>query len=147
MSSFISWVFSVLDFTQKKQHFLWFRTQLDPFWGSWDNNSSKQRPIELKFWPQVILIAAQMLFKAFWKIRIFAETVRTQSLNFWSNFHPKFTPWRWPESKIAMALSKSVKIKALSSFDFQWKLYLLLALFGFFLGTNRSKVKDKEVAA
>ena len=44
------------------------------FWREEGNNSSKQHQIELKFWPQLVLIVAQMLFKAFWKTRIFTET-------------------------------------------------------------------------
>ena len=36
--------------------------------------TSKQHQIELKFWPQVVLIVVQILFKAFWKTQIFTET-------------------------------------------------------------------------
>ena len=38
------------------------------------NNSSKRHHIELKFWPQVVLIVVQIAFKAFWNTRIFTET-------------------------------------------------------------------------
>ena len=44
------------------------------------------------FWPQVVLIVVQMLFKAFWKNRIVRETGRSQSLNFWSNFDHSLPP-------------------------------------------------------
>ena len=48
----------------------------------------KKCQIELKVWPQVLLIVVQMLFESFWKIRIFTETGRTQNLTFWSNSTP-----------------------------------------------------------
>ena len=48
------------------------------FGGFWGNNSSKQPQIELKCRPQVVLIVAQVPFKAFWKARIFTETGRTK---------------------------------------------------------------------
>ena len=69
--------------------FFWFRTQLGPFWGFFGggNNSSKQTTqIELKFWPQVVLIVVQIQVKAFWKNRIFTEAGCTQSLTFLFNF-------------------------------------------------------------
>ena len=47
---------------------------------------------------------------------------------------PQFAPWRWPKSKIAIRLSKSVKVKALSPFNFQWKLWLTFVLFVLFWG-------------
>ena len=65
MPSFSFWIFAVLEFTLKKQLLFWFRTQLDPFWGVWCNDSSKQRQTELKFWPQVVLIVLQIPFKVF----------------------------------------------------------------------------------
>ena len=73
--------------------FFWFRTQSGPFFGfSKSNNSSRQRQIELKFSPQVVLIIVQISFKIFWKIRIFTETECSQNLIFWCNFHPNLTP-------------------------------------------------------
>ena len=62
----------------------WFRTQLGPFLEVWDNNSSKQRQIERKFWPQIVFIVLQMIFKWFWKARIFTE-------NFYSTQGPTLT--------------------------------------------------------
>ena len=44
------------------------------FGGFGGNNSSTQHHIELKFWPLVVLIFVQILFKAFWKTWIFTET-------------------------------------------------------------------------
>ena len=47
------------------------------FWGGWSgfggNNYCKQCHIEMKFWPQVVLIVTKMSFKGSWKARIFAE--------------------------------------------------------------------------
>ena len=57
------------------------------------NNSSKQRQIELKLWPQVVPMIVQMLFKAFWKTLIFTDNFHgTQSLSFWSNFDLNLPP-------------------------------------------------------
>ena len=56
------------------------------------NNSSKELQIELIFWSQVVLIVAEMSFRAFWKTQIFTVTGHTQSLSFWSNFDHSLTP-------------------------------------------------------
>ena len=73
--------------------FFWLRTQLAHFVGVEGNNSSKQRQIDPKFWPQVVLIVVQMPFKGFWKAQIFAENFySTQSLSFWPNFEPNLAP-------------------------------------------------------
>ena len=62
MSRLSFWVFTIFDFSQKKplRFFGWANV-----WVFWDNNSSKQRLIELKFWTKVVLIVVQMLFKPF----------------------------------------------------------------------------------
>ena len=52
------------------------------------NSSSKQRLIELKFWPQVVFIVVQIPFKAFWRNEI--STV-TGLPKFWI-FGPILTP-------------------------------------------------------
>ena len=62
------------------------------FRGFGGSASSKERQIEMMFWPQVVLIVVQMLLKAFWKNRIVTETGRSQSLNFWSNFDHSLPP-------------------------------------------------------
>ena len=51
----------------KRNRYVFFSSGpiLAHFWAFWGNNSSKQRLIELKFWSQVILIVAQIPFKAF----------------------------------------------------------------------------------
>ena len=48
-------------------------------WGG--NNSSKQCQIELRYWPQVVLIILQMPFKRFWKTQIFTRILKY--LKFW----------------------------------------------------------------
>ena len=70
-----------------------------------------------------------MPFKAFWKSQIFTERRRFQNLSFWSNFDPTLPLEDGQNKKIAIGLSPSVKIKALSSINFQWKLLFLYALF------------------
>ena len=74
------------------------------FGGFGDNNSGKQH-IELKFWPQVVFIVVQILFKAFWKTRIQRQEIYTK-FQFLVQLWPQFTPWRLPKSKIAIWLSK-----------------------------------------
>ena len=83
-----------------------------------NNNSSKQRQIELNFWPQVVLIVVQMPFKGFWKTRIFTKNFSKylKSWVFLVQLDPQFTSWKWPKS-----LSKWIKIEALFSFNFHWK--------------------------
>ena len=104
--------------------FFWFRTHWVLFCRvgrreSGDNNSSKQRHIELKFWPQAVLIVVQMPFKGFWKTRIFTKNFSKylKSWVFLVQLDPQFTSWKWPKS-----LSKWIKIEALFSFNFHWKL-------------------------
>ena len=58
------------------------------FVGFGSDNSSKQH-IELKFWPLVVLIFVQILFKVFWKTRIFTETGDFHKV---SVFGPTLTP-------------------------------------------------------
>ena len=64
--SFSFCVFADIDFTRKKE-LLFFGSGLN--WahvgGFWDNNSSKQRQIEMKFLPQVVLIVVQIPSKEF----------------------------------------------------------------------------------
>ena len=49
--------------------------------GGGGNNSSKQCQIELRYWPQVVLIILQMPFKRFWKTQIFTRILKY--LKFW----------------------------------------------------------------
>ena len=92
MPSFSFWVFAVSNFTQKEQLFFLFMIVLRQFWWICSSNSSKQRQIELKFWPQRVLIVIQMAFKEFWKSRFCTETERTRNLSFWSNFDCNILP-------------------------------------------------------
>ena len=77
----------------------------DPIWlfflggGGWAGGvggniyiSSKKCHIDLKFWPQVALIAVQMSFKLFLKIWIFLGAGHTQNVSFWSSFDPNLLP-------------------------------------------------------
>ena len=57
--------------------------------GFGDNNSSKQRQIELSFWPQLVLIVVQMPFKGFWKLKFLQRILKYPK--FW-NFGPTLTP-------------------------------------------------------
>ena len=66
--------------------FFWFKTNWAHFGWFGDHNNSKQRQIEHKFWPQVVLTVVPMPFKAFCKTRIFTEAGSTHFLSYWSNF-------------------------------------------------------------
>ena len=107
-------------------------TLLVPFCWVWGNNSSKQRQIELKFLPRGDLIALQMPLKEFWKSQIFTETERTQKFEFLVQLRPQVNPWRRPKPKIAIDLSRSVKIKALSLSIFNENWYFFMHYSGFF---------------
>ena len=66
---------------------------IGPTFGAFEGNtSSKELKIKLIFWSQVVLIVVQILFKAFWKTRIFTETGRTQILSFLFNFDHSLLP-------------------------------------------------------
>ena len=71
------------------------------FGGFWGNKASKQHQTELKFWPQVVLIVVQILLSISENSNFYRDRGCTQSVSFWSIFNPKFTPWRWPKSKLA----------------------------------------------
>ena len=118
-------------YSEEMTTFFWFRTNWFHFEGFQGYNSSKQGQIEVNFWSQVVLIIVQMPFKVFWKTWIFTETRHTQSLNFCSNFDLNLPPEDGQNQKkvkvfkgkyLVIRLSKSIKIKALYSFNFQWKL-------------------------
>ena len=59
------------------------------FFGSY---SPKYDPVLLKFSPEVVYKQKKVCFKNLWKIRIFTEKGRNQSLHFWSDFNPSFAP-------------------------------------------------------
>ena len=81
MLSFSFWVFTIVDFSQKKLlHVFGSGPIWAHVWNFLSNNSSKQSLIE------VVLIVAQISFKAFWGTQTFTVTGLTQSLSFWSNF-------------------------------------------------------------
>ena len=100
-------------------------------WGIGGNKSRKQHQIELKLWPQVVFIVVPMSFEAFLKNSNFYWDMTYPKFEFLVQVWPQFTPWKWPKSKIAIGLSKSIKIKALSSIFNENYNYLLYYL-GFF---------------
>ena len=74
------------------------------------NNFSKQCQIELKFWPQIVLIVVQMPFKGFWKDRIFTENFySTQSLSFWFYFSPNLPFEDDQNQKLALGCPNKLK--------------------------------------
>ena len=90
------------------------------FEGFGGNNSSKQYQIELKFWPRVVLIVAQLLRKAFWKTRIFTETRNVPKV---SVFGPTLTPIYFLKTVEIKNSDLAIQIiQNQSPFNFQWKL-------------------------
>ena len=66
MPSFSFCVFAVLDFSQKKQLCFFGAGPNWAYFGRFDGNTySKERQIELIFWPQVVLIVVQMSCEVF----------------------------------------------------------------------------------
>ena len=59
---------------------------MDHFGGVLDPNCLKYCSILLKFAPEVVFKERKTVGKSFWKIKIFTETARYQSLNFFSVF-------------------------------------------------------------
>ena len=130
MPSFSFWLFDVLEVTQKKR--LRFFLSSEPncvLWGGRGHGGRmgggttyrKEHQIGQTFWTQVVLIKKCCL-KPFEKLEFLQRQDRTYPkfelfVQLWS----QFTPWRWWKSKIAIRLSKSIKMEALSPLNFQWE--------------------------
>ena len=103
--------------------------------------------MRLKFRPEIVLLSCN----AFEKTKHFMTPGRSQSLHFWSNFGPIYPPQNWKTKyyqgkRLSIRLAKYPKIKAVSSLNFELKIWLLFVLFGgFFWEKMGAKVKDQEV--
>ena len=141
-----------------------FRIQLDRFlwgvgdWGGgggrWlvagfrDNNSSKQRQIELTFWPQVVLIVVQRPFKGFWKAQIFTENFKVPTfLRFWSNFGSNLPPEDGQNAKIKNShpITQINQNQGPISFQFLMKTIINFLSIWASLGTNGPSVKRSQL--
>ena len=128
----------------------WFMTLLGSFWWVWGNNSSKQHQIGLTFWPRgVLIVLCKCHLNHFDDLKFFRD--RTYSkFEFLVQLWPKFTSGRWPKSKIAIGLSRSVKIKALfcNKMDLDcnclifYDSFLRYLNFGVFVKSTNFKVSD-----
>ena len=136
MPSFSFWVFAVLDFTLKKlQCFFDSGPNWAHFGGFRANNSSKHCQIELKFWPQVVLIVVQMPFKGFWKARIFTENFYcTQSLSFWSDFDPNLPTEHGQKHKNRHRTIQISQNQGPTSFQFSMKTIITFCCIWVFFG-------------
>ena len=100
------------------------------------DNSSKQRQIELTFWPQVVLIVVQRPFKGFWKAQIFTENFKVPKfLKFWFNFGSNLPPEDGQNAKIKNShritqinqnqgpISFQFSMKTIITFCFIWRFF------------------------
>ena len=88
-----------------------------------------------------------MLFKAFWKTRIFTETGDVPKvLVFGSKLVPSL-PHEDGRNQTAIWLSKGVKIKALLTLNENYDYFLLHLVFFRVQMGNGSRVKDQDVTA
>lgn len=98
----------------------------DPIWpilgGLGGNNSGKQG----LDWAKILTAGSPHGYtSAIWSIlksSFFYRDRTYPKLEFLVQLWPRITTWKWLKSKIAIVLSKSVKIKALSFFNFPLKL-------------------------
>ena len=128
--------------------FLSSRTNWAQFWFFLGNNSHKKPQIKLKFGPQVILIdiiISVIIYKAFLKSSNFYESRTFSKFVFLVQLWVQFTPWRSPKLKRVNILGKKLSM-GLSNYplppsglNFEWKIQLLFAVFGAFLGKNGPK--------
>ena len=128
--------------------FLSSRTNWAQFWVFLGNNSHKKPQIKLKFGPQVILIdiiISVIIYKAFLKSSNFYESRTFSKFVFLVQLWVQFTPWRSPKLKRVNILGKKLSM-GLSNYplppsglNFEWKIQLLFAVFGAFLGKNGPK--------
>ena len=121
------------------------------FFGScrwvWGHYSSKQRQIELKFWPWGFFIVVQMLFKAFWKflqrqdvpkIRVFGPTLTSiYFLKMAKNSH-----WAVRISQNQGPISYQFSMKIIIYLGVIWAKLCLCVIC-----TNGPRVKNQEVTA
>ena len=110
------------------------------FGGFEGNNSRKQHHTELKFWPLVVFIFVQILYKAFWKTWIFTEAGDVHKV---SVFGPTLTPiyplkmTQIKNSYLAIQINKN---QSPISFQFSMKTIITFcSIWAFFTGQTGNR--------